>query len=130
MVADVALTRIINLIFDGLLVKQEIVYNRDFSAVHTLMDEHYRLCHWQNRDITVDVKEIKELILTKNSETKKEVLTDYLRVGLGHILLASLSDGFVFDSDYTLMKTAFQSYLDRGFNNCNINASVLVDLPF
>ena len=94
------------------------------------MDEHYRLCHWRNRDVTVDVKEIEELILTKNSETKEEVLTDYLRVGLGHILLASLSDGFVFDSDYTLMKTAFQSYLDRGFNNCNINAIVLVDLPF
>jgi hypothetical protein len=124
------LVSFITLMFDGLLVKQKIVCNRNFSAIHTWMEEYSAHCHYQCRNVKIDINEIKELILAKTNEIDEEVLTDYLRVALGHLLLVSLLDGFAFNSDYTLMKTAFQSYLDRGFNNCNINASVIVDLRF
>lgn len=110
-----------NLIFDGFLVKQKIVSNRDFSSVHAWMDEHYTHYHWQNRDVDSGVSEIKELILSKAPKAESDFLTDYLRVALGHMLLASLSDGFAFDSEYTLMKTAFQLYIDRGFSDCRLN---------
>jgi hypothetical protein len=119
------LARIINLIFDSFLVKQKIVNNRDFSSVHAWMDAHYSLYNWQNCEVDSGVNEIKELILEKATKAEADSLTDYLRVALGHILLASLSDGFAFDSEYTLMKTAFQLYIDRGFSDCRLN-SVLI----
>jgi hypothetical protein len=119
------LARIINLIFDGLLVKQKIVSNRDFSSVHAWMDEHYTLCHWQNQSANASVGEIKDLILAKAAKTDTRALTDYLRIALGHMLLASLSDGFAFDSDYTLMKTAYQLYVDRGFSDCHLNGLII-----
>jgi hypothetical protein len=119
------LARIINLIFDGLLVKQKIVSNRDFSSVHAWMDEHHAICHWQNRTAETTVSEIKDIILAKANKTEAEALTDYLRVALGHLLLASLSDGFAFDSDYALMKTAYQLYVDRGFSDCRLNGFIL-----
>lgn len=89
------------------------------------MDEHYTLCHWQNREVDAGVNEIKDLLLAKTGKIEAEVLTDYLRIALGHMLLASLSDGFAFDSEYTLMKTAFQLYLDRGFSNCRLNSMLV-----
>lgn len=122
----ITLARIINHVFDGLLVKNDVVSNRDFSCVHSWMDEYYTLCHWQNRDVNADVDQINQVILSRTPQAKEEVLTDYLRVALGHILLASLSDGFAFSSDYALMKTAFQLFINKGFNNCSINNSVLV----
>ena len=90
------------------------------------MDEYCALCHSQNKDVTIDVETIKELILAK-AETEAEVLSDYLRIALGHLLLTSLSDGFAFSSDYALMKTAFQLFTDRGFNNCSVNNSVPIE---
>lgn len=113
------------MIFDGLLVKQKIVSNRDFSSVHEWMDEYYSQCHWQNRAIDVGISEIKDIILDRASKTEAEALTDYLRIALGHMLLASLSDGFAFDSEYTLMKTAYQLYVDRGFNDCRLNGLII-----
>jgi hypothetical protein len=119
------LARIINLIFDGLLVKQKIVSNRDFSCVHTWIDEHDNACNWQSPNFDKCVGELKEMILSNASQTESDLLTDYLRVALGHVLLASLSDGFAFDSEYTLMKTAFQLYVDRGFSNCRLNGTII-----
>jgi hypothetical protein len=113
------------LIFDGLLVKQKIVSNKDYSSVHAWMDEHNTLCHWQNRAVEKTVSEIKDIILAKATRTEAEALTDYLRVALGHMLLASLSDGFSFDSDYALMKTAYQLYIDRGYSDCRLNGPIL-----
>ena len=117
------MARIINLLFDGLLVKDKIVCNRDFSAVHIWMDEHYPFYHWQNTNSSIE--EIKELILAETSETDLAVLSDYLRVALGHILLESLSYDFAFDSENALIRTAFQLYLDRGFRNCRINDAIV-----
>jgi hypothetical protein len=117
--------RIINLIFDGLLVKQKIVANRDFSNIHAWMDEQFTLCYWQNRNAEATVSEIKDLILTRATKTDAAALTDYLRIALGHMLLASLSEGFAFDSEYTLMKTAYQLYMDRGFSECRLNGLML-----
>jgi hypothetical protein len=119
------LARIINLIFDGLLVKQKIVSNRDFSSVHAWMDEHSMLCNWQNRTTEATVSEIKDIILAKATRTDTEALTDYLRIALGHMLIASLSDGFAFDSDYALMKTAYQLYIDRGYSDSRLNGLIL-----
>ncbi len=119
------MARIINLIFDGLLVKQKIVSNKDFSSVHAWMDEHYTLCHWQNRSAETTVSEIKDIILANANKTEAEALTDYLRIALGHMLLASLSDGFAFDSEYTLMKTAYQLYIDRRYSDCRLNGPIL-----
>jgi hypothetical protein len=88
------------------------------------MDEHYTFCHWQNRTADATVSEIKNLILARATKTDTQTLTDYLRVALGHILLSSLSEEFAFDSEYTLMKTAYQLYVDRGFSDCRLNGLV------
>ena len=113
------------MLFDGLPVKEKTVSNRDFSCVHAWMNECRRICYPKHAKIDVVMSKVKELNLTKATQTDAEVLTDYLRVGLGHMLLASLSDGFVFDSDYTLMKMAFRLYLDRGLDRVPLNRMLL-----
>jgi hypothetical protein len=49
------------------------------------------------------------------------VLTDYLRVALGHLLLASLSSGFQFGNEYELLKRAFQIFVERNYHNCVVD---------
>lgn len=121
---------IINLLFDGLLVKQQIVCNSDYASVHSWMDKYCTYYHSQNSDIPLDVNEIKLLIISKAETRDAVVLSDYLRVALGHILLASMSDGFAFSSDFGLMKTAFQVFIDRNFNNCTIDLNTLVNVEY
>lgn len=89
------------------------------------MDEHHAFYHWQNRTEETTVSEIKDIILANADKTEVEALTDYLRIALGHMLLASLSDGFAFDSEYALMKTAYQLYIDRGYSDCRLNGLIL-----
>lgn len=89
------------------------------------MDEYCTFCHWQNRTPDATVDEIKDLILAKATKTDTKALTDYLRIALGHMLLTSLSNGFAFDSEYAMMKTAYQLYVDRGFSDCHLNGLVI-----
>lgn len=119
------LARILNLLFGGLLVKNQMVANRDFSCVHAWMDEHHHVNCCKPTIMDLAVSENKELILSKATQTEAKVLTDYLRVALGHMLLSLLSEGFAFDSDYTLIKTAYKVYLDRGFDRCRLNGMLL-----
>jgi hypothetical protein len=82
-----------------------------FKLLQTYYNGHWRLA--------------KKSITQKATQTDAKVLTDYLRVALGHMLLSLLSEGFAFDSDYTLIKTAYKVYLDRGFDRCRLNGMLL-----
>jgi hypothetical protein len=116
--------------FDGLLVAQHIVCDRDFASVHSWMDEYYNKCHWQNREVIIDINEFREMILSRTEERDSAILTDYLRVAIGHILLASLTDGFSFRNDFEFIKIAFKLFIDRNFNHCNINLNdMLMNTP-
>jgi hypothetical protein len=54
------------------------------------------------------------------------LLADYLRVALGHILLSSLSAGFVFEKEYTLLKSAFETYFERGYQYIRVDYTALL----
>jgi hypothetical protein len=124
------LARIISTMFDALLVAQKIVCDRDFASVHYWMNEYCNICHWQNREVIIDINEFREMILSRTEERDRAILTDYLRVAIGHILLASLTDGFSFRNDYEVLKIAFKLFIDRNFNQCNINLNdMLMNTP-
>ena len=111
-----------NFVFDSLLHKQGIIGGCDVSCVHGWVEDYLKNCSWQARESKPDVNEVKAWIFGECSQKNPELLTDYLRVALGHILLSSFSAGFSFGNEYELMKQAFQTYLDRGYQCCTVEA--------
>lgn|GEM_PF-2162183 len=118
-------TKKINIVFDSLLQRQKIIHDTDVSTVHDWVDDYLKLRTWHAREASIDINEVKTLIMDKSGQRNPEVLTDYLRAALGHLLLSSLSAGFAFENEYEFLKRAFQSYLDRNYQNCTIENSEL-----
>lgn len=116
----------INNDFDRLLQKQKIIQETDVLCVHGWVDEYLKLTSWYDRETGLDISEVKMWVINEGSWAPPEVLTDYLRAALGHLLIASLSAGFQFGNYYELLKRAFQIYQERNYHNCSIEESELL----
>lgn len=112
-----------NHVFDTILKRQGIIGCLDVSCVHGWIEQYLVLCSWQARESKLDLHEVKNWIIGMCSQEKPELLTDYLRVALGHIVLSSLSACFRFGNEYERMKHAYQTYLDRGYQCCTLEAN-------
>lgn len=109
-----------NHVFDTILQKQGIIGCRDVTCAHAWIEQYLVLCSWQARESKLDVHEVKDWIVGMCSQENPELLTDYLRVALGHIVLSSLTASFRFGNEYECMKHAYQTYLDRGYHWCSV----------
>jgi hypothetical protein len=104
--------------FDTLLKTQEIVSDKDYSLVHDWMDNLFVSENPQSLDINLDrIDTIKKCVAEKCGEVDEQVLTDYFRVALGHLVLEAIQNNFVFKNEYEFMKRSLQVYLDKDYCN-------------
>lgn len=115
--------RKIYLNFDSLLKTNGIVGERDYSVVHDWMDNFLSPQNNQPTDANPDtLLKINTLVEEKSGSTNNQLLTDYLRVALGHLVLQMTQNNFVFKNEYELMKRTFQVYTDKDFGYCCFKA--------
>ncbi len=104
--------------FDSLLKTQGIVSEKDYSVVHDWMDTFLSPQNNQTTDANPDtILKINTLVVEKSGSANNQILTDYLRVALGHLVLHMTQNNFVFKNEYELMKRTFQAYTDKNFGN-------------
>jgi hypothetical protein len=123
---EYALTKRINLAFDSMLERQNVISCSDFSCVHRWVEDYLKLRTWYSRDADINVEEVQTWIAGECGAYNPELLTDYLRVALGHILLSSLSAGFTFENEYKLLKSAFETFFERGYHCISADHTALV----
>lgn len=107
--------------FDQYLIDHGIVYSRDFSNIHDRKDRDLQIYgHWNHRDADYyhDITGIREWIRSWSHLAYQETLTDYVRIALGHLVLDELWSNYDYDDDYELMKSAYMSFIKRGFARC------------
>ena len=116
--------------FDAYLVDHGIIQKRDFSIVHkrinTLIQVHG---HW-NQSYQVyygKVGVVREWIKSWFPLLPQETLIDYVRVVLGHFILDERWAKYYFADDYGLMKSAFRSYMRRGFGKLWFKKRILAE---
>jgi hypothetical protein len=114
----------INLVFDSLLQGQKVIQQRDVACVHDWIEDYLKLQTWRALETSIDINEVKTWIISKSNQENPEVLTDYLRAALGHMLLSSLSAGFAFENEYEFLKRAYQIYMERNYHNQTITAQL------
>jgi len=119
------LTKAINFVLDALLLKQNVISCGDVSCVHRWVDDYLKLRTWYSRDADINVEEVKTWIAGECGGRDPELLTDYVRVALGHILLSSLSAGFAFE-EFMLLKSAFKTYFERGYHCISVDHAQLL----
>jgi hypothetical protein len=113
--------RRIHLKFDKYLVEHEIVADRDYSTVHDRMDRDLQIYgHWNHQyiDFYHNIDGIRFWLRGWAHLAYQQTLTDYVRVALGHLVLDEKWHDYDFENDYELMKTAYSSYVHRGFCKC------------
>ncbi len=113
--------RRVHLKFDKYLIEHDIIANRDYSIVHDRMDRDFQYhggWNHQNFDFFHDIDGIRFWIRTWDHLAYQETLTYYVRVALGHIVLDEMVHNYDFEDEYELMKSAYRSYVMRGFCSC------------
>ena len=111
---------------DSLLRKRNVISCDDVSFVHRWVDDYLKLRTWYSRDADINVEEVKTWIAGECGGKESELLTDYLRVALGHILLSSLSAGFAFENEYMLLKRAFEIYFEHDYHCISVDRTALL----
>lgn len=115
-------TRRVHLKFDECLREHGVIReDADTDAVHNRMDKDLQVYgHWnhQYEDYYHDVNGIRDWIGKWSHLGYQDTLTDYVRVALGHLVLDEMWSKYKFDSEEDLMKTAYRSYVQRGFGRC------------
>jgi hypothetical protein len=110
----------VHIVFDNYLKREGFICAEgDFSLIHDLLIVGFREkdTH-QLKDFNLDVFDVKEWLLENSNSTDKALLTDYLRVALGHLILDLLYCNFFFENDYQLVKKAIDVYLQRKYHTC------------
>jgi hypothetical protein len=114
-------TRRTHLKFDKYLAEHGIVAYRDYSVVHDRMDRLIRKYGSAHRMLDEYHREegIRYLWLKKWQHLAyQDTLTDYLRVALGHLVLDDIASRYWYNNEYELIKSAYRSYIQRGFDRC------------
>jgi hypothetical protein len=105
-------------LFDGYLKSEGIVGDRNYLVVHDWMD-NYCL---QKDDVLInfEVNSVRDWILKESKSSDDVLLTDYIRVALGHLLLNLFSYNFIFKDNYQCMKRVIEFYLSKGYHSYTI----------
>jgi len=105
--------------FDEYLVDHGKINERDYSSVHDRIDrlvKEYGSAH-RLLDEYHSEEGIRYLWLGKWQHLAyQDTLTDYLRVALGHLVLDDMASSYEYDNEYELIKSAYRSYIQRGFD--------------
>jgi len=112
-------TRRVHLRFDEYLIEHGIVNEVDYSSVHERIDRLVKEYGSAHRLLDEYHKEegIRYLWLGKWQHLAyQDTLTDYLRVALGHLALDEMASRYEYDDEYDLIKSAYRSYIQRGFD--------------
>ncbi len=120
------MTKGINFALDALLRTKKVISCSDVSCVHHWVDDYLKLRTWYSRDADINVEEVKTWIVGECGERDLKVLTDYVRVALGHILLSSLSAGFAFEKEFVLLRSAFEIFFERGYHCISVDDAALL----
>ena len=81
------------------------------------MDNFFVLESGQRLEINFDItNKVKTLILEESGLADEQVLTDYLRVAIGHLFLDVTRENFVFKNEYEFIKRAFQTYMNKNYS--------------
>lgn len=90
-------------LFDAYLISEGIVGDRNYLVVHDWMDDYCL----QKDDVLIDldVKSVRDWILKESKSSDNVLLTDYIRVALGHLFLNLFSYNFIFKDNYQFMKS-------------------------
>ena len=108
--------RKLHLKFDRYLVNHKIIRDRDYSMVHDRVEKE--LCthgHWDKRYESY-YTDIDSLILWITKWSLNEGQSDFFKVVLGHLVLDEKWTKRWYGNDYDLMKSAFRSFVHRGFS--------------
>lgn len=114
-------TRKVHLKFDGYLKEHGIITGYTYAdKVHDRMDRDLKKYGSLHRDLDFYHCEegIREWLQKWQHLAYQETLTDYLRVALGHLVLDEMNSRYEFNSDEELIKSAYRSFIQRGFGRC------------
>jgi len=113
-------TRRVHLKFDEYLREHGIIcINTMTDTVHDRMDRDPQVHgHWNHRyeDFYHDLGGIRTWIRKWSRLGYQETLTDYVRVALGHLVMDEMWSKYEYESEYELIKSAYRSYIQRGFD--------------
>jgi len=105
--------------FDEYLKDHGIIQGYTYAdSVHDRMDRGIIVWGSEHREIDFYHSEegIREWMRGFSHLAYQETLTDYLRVALGHLALDSMASRYEFENDYELMKSAYRSFIQRGYH--------------
>jgi hypothetical protein len=114
-------SRRVHVKFDKYLIAHGLVGERNYLTVHARMDRDLQIHgHWNHRyeDFYHDVNGVRAWIRKWSHLGYQETLTDYVRVALGHLVLDEMWSKYEYENEYELIKSAYRSYVQRGFDRC------------
>lgn len=116
-------TRRVHLKFDEYLREHGVICeDTKTEAVHSRMDRDLQKHgHWNHRyeDYYHHPDGIRDWIRKWSHLGYQETLTDFVRVALGHLVLDEMWSKYEYENEDELMKSAYRSYAQRGFNRCH-----------
>ena len=105
--------------FDEYLKEHGIIHGYTYAnTVHDRMDRGIIVWGSEHREIDFYHSEegIREWLRGFSHLAYQETLTDYLRVAMGHSVLDDMASRFPRKNEKELMKSAYRSFKQRGFN--------------
>jgi hypothetical protein len=112
-------SRKVHLKFDEYLKIKEVIFDDTFAqSVHKRMDKGVQKFGPDHRTVDFFHSEqgIREWLREMKHITSQDTLTDYLRVALGHLVLDYIEYRFPWKNEDELIKSAYRSFIQRGFH--------------
>jgi len=112
-------SRRVHMKFDEYLKEHGIIHGYTYAnTVHDRMDRDIIVWGSEHREIDFYHSEegIREWLRGFSHLAYQETLTDYLRVAMGHLVLDDMASRFPRKNEEELMKSAYRSFIQRGFH--------------
>ena len=111
--------RRVHLKFDEYLKEHGVINGYTYAnTVHDRMDRDVTVWGPDHREIDFYHSEmgIRDWLRGFSHLAYQETLTDYLRVTMGHLVLDDMTSRYEYSDEYELMKSAYRSFIQRGFH--------------
>jgi hypothetical protein len=115
----------VHLKFDEYLKDHSVIFDVTFAeSVHKRMDKGVKKFGPDHQliDFYHSEQGIREWLRGMTHIRSQDTLTDYLRVALGHLALDDMAYRFPWKDKEELMKTAYRSFIQRGFHRKKFKA--------
>ena len=112
----------VHLKFDKYLIEHSVICDRDCSTVHEQMDKGIKVygpLNHQLEDFNHQIDGVRVWIRSWSHLANQETKTDYIRVAYGHSVLDEIWSEDKTKSEEELMKSAYRSYTQKGFDKCH-----------